>query len=56
MSQRYPVAAKDQYVTQSTLDLRVPVGAIPGQLLMATTTGGKWSWADKHPANYYNSY
>ena len=47
----WPQPAFGGFATQSTLDLRVPVGAIPGQILMATATGGKWVWADELPSN-----
>lgn len=40
----------------STLDTRVPTGGIPGQLLMATPTGGRWSWAGRFPSGYHDKY
>lgn len=33
-----------------------PAGAIPGQLLMATSTGALWSWADRYPTTYHDQY
>ena len=46
----------DAKADAAIVDARVPPGGIPGQLLMATPTGGEWSWADRHPAQYHDSY
>jgi hypothetical protein len=45
-----------QKADTSTLDARIPTGGYPGQLLMATPTGGRWSWADRYPSSYYDTY